>query len=61
MTTYLVYPGVHCFIEFSLFSTIRFSRLLHKKKFDEAEEFAKMFELDVQVNFFSYEYIIIGF
>lgn len=27
----------------------RFSRLLHKKKFDEAEEFAKAFNLDVQL------------
>ena len=27
----------------------RFSRLLHKKKFLEAEQFAKMFGLDVQV------------
>ena len=27
----------------------RFMRLLHKNKFDQAEEFAKQFDLDVEV------------
>ena len=28
----------------------RFSRMLHKKQFDEAEQFAKTFNLDVEVD-----------
>ena len=31
----------------------RFMRLLHKNKFDQAEEFAKQFDLDVEVRLYS--------